>query len=374
MDFNLPSMLSACIIVTFLIILLCPLLKAGGVLRKIGPRCVIVIFLFMVVRMLVPLEVWWFDYDVKGTRLLPMIMDVLNYEVFSAPYTIAVWHILLAVWIGGVLFIAVRKVWFARRVFAALRILPKKKAADILEGLGYEEPAKDSAASLPVIFTDIVNVPCLVGFRRAYILVPQEDYTREDLFYIIRHEMMHYERKDIYWNVLAEILCSFFWWNPAFSYLKKSIFHMSEVANDARLTEGMTEEERAEYMKCLVDATARMTDQAPPFGVSLGGSRPLRNLKQRLALIERRFSPNRALGAAAVVLSAMLLVSTYLISIEAYTPAPEGELMNAENTYLIKNGDVYDVYLNGKYLFTTDDRRPFKKVPVYKSKEDVKND
>ncbi len=45
--------------------------------------------------------------------------------------------------------------------------------------------------------------------------------------------------------------------------------------------------------------------------------------------------------------------------------------MTDDNTYLIKNGDQYEVYIDGVYIFKTDDLAPFKNVKIYNNSQEV---
>ena len=48
-----------------------------------------------------------------------------------------------------------------------------------------------------------------------------------------------------------------------------------------------------------------------------------------------------------------------------------GIAMTDDNTYLIKNGDQYEVYIDGVYIFKTDDLAPFKNVKIYNNSQEV---
>lgn len=79
------------------------------------------------------------------------------------------------------------------------------------------------------------------------------------LHYILLHELMHVQKKDIVWKTLIDVLCVGFWWNPVFWYLRKELNELLEMRNDKHLTECFSKEEKACYMDCLVERARKET-------------------------------------------------------------------------------------------------------------------
>ena len=72
----------------------------------------------------------------------------------------------------------------------------------------------------------------------------------------------------------------------------------------------------------------------------------------------------------------MFILGTSAIIFEPYSvrvaeSAGEGVALTAENTFLVKKDDQYDVYVNGEYLFTTGDVAPFYGVNIYNNLEEA---
>lgn len=364
MYLTITSVLTACVSVSLLVLVFCGIFRRDDVLRKAGPECGIFILLCIVARMFLPVELW-FTYSVRVERIFPDVYSVLIYEITGGEYPVCVWDILMCVWAAGIVCQLGKKFFFCRKLRRMIRLLPAKAVGEFMRERGLDGPEADG--NVKVVVTEIVKTPCLVGIKKGYILLPEDIYTEEELSYIIRHEVMHYQKRHVWYKTLTDILCTVFWWNPVFIYLKKTVFHMIEISNDRVLTKDMQEKEKVEYMECLKNTAAKMRRQEVPFGVSFSKN-SVRELKQRLCLIGERIGGDNGFRGKLVFLAAVLLCASFFVIFEPCTPAPEGIPMTAENTYLIRNGEEYDVYVEGKYLFTTDFLEPFRGVPKYNEK------
>jgi len=326
----------------------------------------------MVVRMFFPVELW-FAYDIRVEHVWPFLHELLLYQIVQGAYTMRIWDVLVLLWVAGILVQIGRKLFLYRRIERFIKIFPAKDLGDFLKEKGLKKSNICEEGRVKVTVTEFARSPCLVGLKFGYILLPQNDYTNEEILYIIRHEMLHYRRKDVLKKMITDILCTMFWWNPVFWYLKRSVFHMIEISNDMELTADMTDTEKISYMECLKNVAAKVQKQEILFGVSFSKN-SVRELKQRLYLVgEGTVCQSKYQKGSIVFMMGMLLLSFFII-MEPFSMAPEGIPMTSENTYLIQHGDMYDVYLNGEYFFSTDDLIPFQGVTIYKNREGVKNE
>lgn len=97
-----------------------------------------------------------------------------------------------------------------------------------------------------------IKTPAIFGMVHPKILMPATDYTEGEIYYILKHEILHYYQHDMLIKILCEILCTVFWWNPAVFLLKKQITRVLEVRVDCLLTAGFSDEEKISYMECIV--------------------------------------------------------------------------------------------------------------------------
>ena len=364
MNLSISTVLTACILISVMALVLLLVFRSDAVLKQIGPNCMIVLLLMVVVRMLFPLE-FWYTYDIWVWELLPDLQMALLYPVISSPVKVMIWQLLCLIWIVGALAILLHKVIFYRRILRYISLLPKEMLV-VEDVVGQQE--------MNVTYSKECKSPFLIGLKNPCLVLPESPYEKEQMRYIALHELMHLRGKDIVWEIIIDLLCTIFWWNPVFGKLKKELFRLIEMRNDMRIIEQLSEEERVQYMECLKDVAIQTPGKGVVFGVTFT-QEDFKELKRRMNLIANVEMVCRWKQVVAVLIIGVCLFITTAVVVEPYKMLPEEEAggvpLTADNTYLIRTGEQYEVYMNGEYIFTTDDLKPFRGVPVYDSVEEA---
>lgn len=63
--------------------------------------------------------------------------------------------------------------------------------------------------NLKLIETSLTSVPMMYGFFRPTIVFPVHNFTDQEEYFIIRHELHHYFNKDNWIKTIIELLCAF---------------------------------------------------------------------------------------------------------------------------------------------------------------------
>lgn len=379
MYLSIESVLTYCTLVSILTACICLMLNHRKVICRIGPKWASVIALFLVVRMFFPFE---FDFTrtIEVPWIFPSIWRFLHYEIISGASTVYLWMILTGIWVAGIIFHFGNRVSIYRRMKQLVRLAPKKELQTFLKENGLDEVCSVRKKTIQVVVLCGLSSPCIIGFKHVYILLPEKVYEKKELSLIMQHEMMHDQRKDILWKSLIDFLCSVFWWNPAFKYLKKTVFRMVEIADDFAITSAMSEEEKTDYMECLLKIAVDRKGQEIPFAVSFGND-TMKELKQRLQVMDEGIRQKRWLGRGLVLgVTGCLFLISFIIFIPYNPPPVEGEYeevpFDYDSAFIIRNGDSYDVYEKGEYQFTTDEEiaKSFTGVKIYDSMEEKLED
>lgn len=374
MRIAISSVLTACIFVTVLLTVLCAMMKSNRVLMNVGPKLLIGGMLLVVVRMFVPVD-FRFTYSVYWEEALYSVRRFLIPELRVGVYTIQMYQIVLAVWFGGAIVSFCWKLSLYCRYVRLLSTLP---------ALSWEDVAKRDAVVYDISQTckpvRLVQEPCgdspyVIGLRKPYIVLPDFALTDAQFRYVMLHELMHVKNNDVVWKFLIDFLCTAFWWNPVFYFAKNRLFELIELRNDDEICALLSDEERINYMQALVDVARQMLGRDMFLRVSFGG-KGKKQLKKRLKMIAEKKPANRWMQAGMLVILICLLLASYTVvfeqfSLEQADIGEKGVWAMEDNTVLIRNGEQYEVYINGKYVFTTDDLRPFPGVVIYNNLEEM---
>jgi len=92
-----------------------------------------------------------------------------------------------------------------------------------------------------------ISSPMLTGFVQAAILLPDLDYTQEELSVVFQHELTHYKRGDIWYKLLLLTANSVHWFNPFVYFMIKAANRDLEYSCDDIVVKNSDLNFRKEY-------------------------------------------------------------------------------------------------------------------------------
>ena len=377
MDISISTIVTTSIVGSFLLLLFCLAMGKGKVISKVGPGFVVTIWLLVSVRMFFPIE-WGYTYSFYFERVFTGIQEFFTCEIFKGEQSIAVWQICLAVWILGAVFLGFCKIKDYKRSLRLFRVLPEIPR-NSLAAIWEEDFIKQYPEIQELKFVKFNHTvsPFLAGLRQPVIVVPDRKFTGQELRCVVGHEVLHYRSHDIFWKIFTEVLCTVFWWNPVFLFMKKRLFHMIEIKNDRKLTEAMTVKEKSDYLDCLFGIVKDSCGNS--FTGTAGFSKTDKKvLRQRVELIAAPGKISRGCQVVTGIIVAVLLFLSTAVVFEPTYPVPDtpgsGLELTEDTGYLIENGKVYDVYILGQYIYTTEENEnmhPYRGLEKYKTVEEA---
>jgi bla regulator protein BlaR1 len=116
------------------------------------------------------------------------------------------------------------------------------------------KPFVIESGKLKVFIHPNIESPMLVGLIAPQILVPNSftllDSHQQDA--IIQHELYHYQRGDLWANILAYSLTIMFWFNPLMWCAYRRFRQDQELSCDAQVTANMETDSKIAYSKALL--------------------------------------------------------------------------------------------------------------------------
>ena len=376
-NISLTSVMNFSVFITIALVIMSIFLRKGKLVRKVGPSCIMYLLMALIIRMFIPIEVK-FAREIGIIDILTPLYKALNYKIELGYFlAIRVYEILFSIWVSGVVISIIIKFVSYKKIRRYTSVLPKTDTNEIKQRLG-ESNVLDLLDSVKVAYSKEVGSPYLIGFFKPLIVLPLVEYTDEQLKYIIAHELMHAKNKDIFWKILADILCTIFWWNPIFGFLRDQLFKMIEIRNDREIIKDLGDHEIIGYLECLMNTAIHLSGKNVLFSVSFSKS-DFEELKLRMDLVakNKKYSKKMQIIVTTIVIMVLLLTSMFIIE-PITTPSEEqldgGVRLDSSNTFLIECEDGYEVYVYDEYLFLTNDLRPFFDVPIYESLEEALSD
>lgn len=378
MDISISTIVTTSITGSLLLLFVCIVMGSGKVISKIGPGFAVLIWLMASVRMLFPIE-WGYTHSFYFEKVFTTIREFFICEIFKGEQSIAVWQICLAAWILVTVFLGFYKIKDYKRSMRLFRVLPEipRKCLNAVWEEDFIKQYPEIQELKFVKFNHTVS-PFLAGLRQPVIVMPDRKFTDQELRCVVGHEVLHYRNHDIFWKIFTEALCTIFWWNPVFLFMKKRLFHMIEIKNDRKLTEAMTVKEKSEYLDCLLGIVKDSCGNS--FTGTVGFSKTDKKiLRQRVELIVSPGKISKGCQVVTGIVVAVLLFLSTAVVFEPTYPVPDtpgsGLELTEDTGYLIENGKVYDVYILGQYIYTTEENEnmhPYRGLEKYKTVEEAR--
>lgn len=109
---------------------------------------------------------------------------------------------------------------------------------------------------LRVCKTSAAVSPMVMGILRPTLILPETALTESRLPYVLRHELVHYRRGDIFWRWLAVLATSIHWFNPVVCVAAAQMQEACEISCDWCVVRSMEQAKRDDYMRVILELLA----------------------------------------------------------------------------------------------------------------------
>ena len=234
-------------------------------------------------------------------------------------------EILVFCWIAGGLivsmkhFIGYRK--FKVQIEKSNIEVRDRKTLDLLERYKKEMNIKKIALSI----NPCVQSPILFGFQRACIIIPNLSFSYGDLVMILKHECIHYKRKDNYIKLLGLGVKCVHWFNPAVYCHFSKINQLCEMACDEKLIKTLDYEGRKQYVLMIIHALEMIKKERQGIFAAFGSN--LKTVERRVKNIMCEKKPDSKGYISFITVTALICFFTIGV---AYAISPDKEMTKAE--------------------------------------------
>jgi|GEM_PF-5476659 len=171
-----------------------------------------------------------------------------------------------------------------------------------------------------------VSSPVITGLLKPVLLLPHDQFSEQELSFIFRHELVHYQRRDLWYKMILTIANGLHWFNP-FVYLMVARAGMDiEISCDDQVMKGLDDNARAIYGEAILDALPIKTKWSIEPMLTTSFSRTKCTIKQRLTNLFDTTHKRKGIAT----FCAMMLVTGLIGGLIAYTPVAAAATTKAE--------------------------------------------
>lgn len=327
-DYLLSLMISSVLMTAAAGILLALIRK--GLLQRIAPAGRAVLWLIIIAGLLFPMKPAVFTplVEVKAPDLLQSSSVLLakgnpvkDQESKEAGYRSSgdmapanvnldegqLWLFgIFLIWLTGVLVVAACGI----RKFVVFQSMKRRWCQEInapwldkcLEAAGHPLGIKKHRK---IYLCPFVDTALLTGIIHPVILIPEKHYSELETILILRHELAHYVRRDLWGRTIAALVSAIYWFNPAVRWICREYTHQCELACDTLVLKQADKSLRLQYASILIGA-ARAPVKRYPVSVGFRLSDNLIHLKERIRETTEHLPKKKGLLPVAILCGLVL--------------------------------------------------------------------
>ncbi|MBQ0011903.1 MAG: M56 family metallopeptidase [Clostridiales bacterium] len=174
-----------------------------------------------------------------------------------------------------------------------------------------------------ILLTEAISSPMMIGLFYPTILLPKRKYGYDELRLILKHELTHFQHRDLWIKLLLIVCRSIHWFNPFMFFFGRSIEKECEYYCDMAVMENEPESMRKVYCKSILNTLAdQVRRKNSSFRPVLATSfySPKTGLKQRFSMV---LSEKKKMLVGILVLAVLLtVISGFAISTTSTDAVP----------------------------------------------------
>ena len=272
----------------------------------------------------------------------------------------SVWQIGMIIWILGIIVFLtvhlVRHYRFMNMVKRWGQTITETKTLHLLEKVKRE---MNITKEIALKECSCIHSPMLVGFTNNTIWLPNNAYQEEELNMILKHELVHLKRKDLWYKAFVLLVSSIHWFNPLFYLFAKELDNLCEHACDEEVVKNSDIQLRKTYSQTILHAEKLKRGEGVFFINFLGSTQILK--KRVLSIMDMNKKKS-----GMVVMALLILLTTGGVAVSSAFAISSKPLNYLDETFMkesILNGASRGDFATDKFIIYPQNMKDRKVVP-----------
>lgn len=216
-------------------------------------------------------------------------------------HNIALSGILMIIWLGGATILLIWQL-ASYRIYKSqvLRWSYPIKKERIKKQINLLYQEMDIRKAVIFLVSKKIESPMLIGIFKPILLLPHEDYDDTETYYILKHELTHYKRRDIWYKLMLLLANALHWFNPCvWIMLREAATDLELVCDDIVAKNGDTATRKA-YSETILASIRHQKMADTSLSTNFYGGAEI--MKQRFENIFNAKKRKSGRGIAVIVL------------------------------------------------------------------------
>lgn len=192
---------------------------------------------------------------------------------------------------------------FKRSILRWSRKLPDSRAETLITEISRDLSLKRSVITL---LSEKTESPLMFGFIRPHLILPHNEYSDEDLRFVLRHELTHCRKNDVWYKLLLLVVNAVHWFNPFVYLMFREASADLELICDDEVTRHIPYEKRRAYSETILAAIQMQRIRRTALSTYYRGGN--KDMKNRFKNILNR-KPRKS---GALILSVTVLITVFV--------------------------------------------------------------
>ncbi|MBL1229971.1 M56 family metallopeptidase [Enterococcus sp. BWB1-3] len=333
---------------SIILILIFLLMRYLGDSRLVSSNVLYIFSALFILRLVIPFE-FFHTITLPSRVLLPAINKLLAYKIVTLWSDIAVSlsSVLLFVWLF------VLSIKLIRFIKSYSKIKSFSRLCSDSDQIHYKDK------SLKILFVDERIPPSVIGVFSPIIVLPKNCFTDREKELILSHELTHISNFDLYIKYVYSLISIIYWWNPLIYLFRDRMDQILEIRVDSNVIHTFDEAQKIEYVETLIKVSKLQSEnQNYSFNKNVyfnfsskSSSKLLQRSKCILSGQKNKLSVEILMGIIVVLffLSSAVIFEPYAVDRETESVTYD---ISTKNSFFVKNGSNYDMYVNGEYIIS----------------------
>ena len=216
----------------------------------------------------------------NGTQLVGPNLNTLPPAV-SPNISLTWWQIAAAIWLIGMMaFLIYHLVKHSRFMEMTRRWSEKIADAETLKLFQSVKTELGISIEIGLLECASVGTPMLVGFIHPIILLPNTIFAKDELRFILKHELIHYKRKDLWYKCLVLVATAIHWFNPLMRLIAREIDTQCEMSCDCEVVSRTDADTRQRYSEAIIGVVKYQSKMKTALSTTFYGGK--QGMKKRI--------------------------------------------------------------------------------------------
>ena len=194
------------------------------------------------------------------------------------------WQLFGSIWLAGMgIFLTYHGVKHWRFLFLVERWKKRVKDEKILAVFQALQKELNIQKKMELYICPFIGSPMMIGLFSPKILLPKKTIKKESLTLILKHELIHYKRKDLWIKTVVLLASALHWFNPVVRIMSKQLHIACEIACDEKVIGTTNENQRSDYGQAILHLMKKQPEVKTALSTNFDGGK--KGMKKRLISI-----------------------------------------------------------------------------------------